>query len=479
MDGSTSLRSALTRKEADGVQFQPAPPEGAPSAPSTPAKTGASVRRLRLPPPDQDDGASTSRSAPLPRSSSSKHPHPLSRSGSRGKNAAAGDRQQPLHASKSAKKLQVQLQGAGSGAQRGDGEVRSGPAVVLGLGSAPGLEWMARLDPGLLVEAERRVARDGELSSSGDEGEAERRFDDAVHAPRNGLEEEEEEEAAPEEEAVHVPRVLDRPLPLRQPFSRVRKIFPGESLPPLLGGGARIKDEDVIKMWHQRGVEQMRRAKWSTAALAFSKGLWQDPWCRPLRIERLKCYFCLSAYEQAQTDAELLIREDRNYLPGLLFLAEAFFAQGKYEFARLHAATGLRLDPASAAFRTFAEQVDQIHRFRTEGDKSVPQVSYAVSRGLLVRRLLDPVAMAYEGGPRRRPAVPAPKLFPVEYVPPSPSRTRSSSSSAAAAHRRPAAGAAGAGASPRPEPPHGAPPQRGASAHGARRSSGSHSRELD
>eukprot|EP00128_Syssomonas_multiformis_P012325 Colp12_sorted_trinity150504_noHs@22891 len=94
-----------------------------------------------------------------------------------------------------------------------------------------------------------------------------------------------------------------------------------------------------------------KQGEFRKAIDAFTKALELKPTDKIALVSRSKCYLQLGDANAALSDAELSLKEDKEYSKGLYQKAEALYAKGDFEYAPVFYHRGNKLRPELDEFR--------------------------------------------------------------------------------------------------------------------------------
>eukprot|EP00741_Cyanophora_paradoxa_P002961 tig00000655_g2874.t1 len=126
----------------------------------------------------------------------------------------------------------------------------------------------------------------------------------------------------------------------------------------LLGGGIPASEDDYFDMFVQRAETDYKVQKYSSAIINYTQALKMRKDHQPCLMGRSKCFFFLGQYQDALKDAERSMATDKDYLPGLLAMAEINLALGKHNTAKMYYARGRKLRPQSKCFTEGLKEVE-------------------------------------------------------------------------------------------------------------------------
>eukprot|EP00741_Cyanophora_paradoxa_P023090 tig00021537_g22300.t1 len=155
-----------------------------------------------------------------------------------------------------------------------------------------------------------------------------------------------------------------RPLSTNRPQSLVPAFSTRRSNPfspeMYISGGGRVAEvSDIFSMWMIEAKQALKRDAFGSAIVQYTQALRVRPGDQAALLGRFRCHMKIGDLIRARADAEALLAGDKDYIPGLLAMAEVLAALGKVNMAKIYLLRGLKLRPESKALKRGMAAVDQ------------------------------------------------------------------------------------------------------------------------
>ncbi|XP_076000351.1 outer dynein arm-docking complex subunit 4 [Genypterus blacodes] len=119
------------------------------------------------------------------------------------------------------------------------------------------------------------------------------------------------------------------------------------------------KPQSSSTTYMSEGSQLCRKGKYKMATESYSKALDQKPDDKLCLVLRSKCFLMRGDYNNALTDAEASLKEDKMYHKGLYQKAEALYMLGDFEFALVFYHRGNKLRPDLQHFRLGIQKAEK------------------------------------------------------------------------------------------------------------------------